>query len=167
MCSIEKVYLKILQNLRWKTTETLTQVFSCEFCKISKNTFVYIIPPVAASDLCRSLFLNKFLGLPWQGTFPVNFAIFLRTRFEFSTCGCFFQILPKLNKRRAGQTQFKNGSKTKQNTNLKLFKLFMISKEEKMWTWYVNIWFQEWQENKSLTKEIAFCKNCHFLFKYF
>ena len=117
--------------------------------------------------LCRSPFLNKVLGLPRQGTFPVNFAKFLRTRFEFSTCGCFFQILPKLKKRRTGQTQFKNGSKTKQNTNLKLFKLFMISKEEKMWTWYVNIWFQEWQENKSLTKEIAFCKNCHFLFKYF
>ena len=29
--------------------ETLTQVFSCEFCKISKNTFFYRTPPVAAS----------------------------------------------------------------------------------------------------------------------
>ena len=25
----------------------------------------------------------------------------------------------------------------------------------------------EWQENKSLTKEIAFCENCCFLLKYF
>ena len=31
--------------------ETLTQVFSCEFCKISKNMFSYRTPPVAASEL--------------------------------------------------------------------------------------------------------------------
>ena len=29
--------------------ETLTQVFSCEFCEISKNAFSYKTPPVAAS----------------------------------------------------------------------------------------------------------------------
>ena len=29
--------------------ETLAQVFSCEFCKISKNNFSYRPPPVAAS----------------------------------------------------------------------------------------------------------------------
>ena len=29
--------------------ETLAQVFSCEFCKISTNTFSYRTPPVAAS----------------------------------------------------------------------------------------------------------------------
>ena len=29
--------------------ESLAQVFSCEFCKISKNTFPYRTPPVAAS----------------------------------------------------------------------------------------------------------------------
>ena len=28
--------------------ETLAQVFSCEFCEISKNTFSYRTPPVAA-----------------------------------------------------------------------------------------------------------------------
>ena len=31
--------------------ETLEQVFSCEFCEISKNTFFYRTPPVAASGL--------------------------------------------------------------------------------------------------------------------
>ena len=31
--------------------ETLAQVFSCEFCKISKNTFYYKTPLVAASEL--------------------------------------------------------------------------------------------------------------------
>ena len=30
--------------------ETLAQVFSCEFCEISKNTFSYRTPPVAASE---------------------------------------------------------------------------------------------------------------------
>ena len=29
--------------------ETLAEVFSCEFCEISKNTFSYTTPPVAAS----------------------------------------------------------------------------------------------------------------------
>ena len=29
--------------------ETLAQVFSCEFCEISKNTFFYRTPPVVAS----------------------------------------------------------------------------------------------------------------------
>ena len=31
--------------------EALAQVFSCEFCEISKNTFSYRTPPVAASEL--------------------------------------------------------------------------------------------------------------------
>ena len=30
--------------------ETMAQVFSCEFCKIFKNTFFYRTPPVAASN---------------------------------------------------------------------------------------------------------------------
>ena len=29
--------------------QTLAQVFSCEFCEISKNTFFHRTPPVAAS----------------------------------------------------------------------------------------------------------------------
>ena len=37
--------------------ENLAQVFSCEFCEISKNTFSYRTPPVAAS-----LFLNCFMN---------------------------------------------------------------------------------------------------------
>ena len=38
--------------------ETLAQVFSCEFCEISKNTFSYRTPLVAASGL---IILNKFI----------------------------------------------------------------------------------------------------------
>ena len=40
MCSVKKVFLEISQN---------SQVFSYEFCEISKNTFFYRTPPVAAS----------------------------------------------------------------------------------------------------------------------
>ena len=36
--------------------ETLAQVFSCEFCEISKNTFCYRTPPVAASDNLKLIF---------------------------------------------------------------------------------------------------------------
>ena len=34
--------------------ETLAQVFSCEFCEVSKNTFFYRIPLVAASEICHN-----------------------------------------------------------------------------------------------------------------
>ena len=33
--------------------ETLAQVFSCEYCEISKNTFSYRTPPVAASEYSK------------------------------------------------------------------------------------------------------------------
>ena len=64
-CAVKKVFLEIflemLQNSQENTCtrvsflikllalETLVQVFSCEFCKISKRTFSYRTPPVAAS----------------------------------------------------------------------------------------------------------------------
>ena len=63
-CSIEKVFLDIFQNLQKNTCarvsfsnkacnfikkETLAQVFPCEFCKISKNTFSYKASSAAAS----------------------------------------------------------------------------------------------------------------------
>ena len=40
-------------NVKEFKKETLEQVFFCEFCEISKNTFSYRTPPMAAS-----LFLN-------------------------------------------------------------------------------------------------------------
>ena len=41
--------------------ETLAQVFSCEFFEISKNTFSYRIPPVAASHLAN--YINIYILL--------------------------------------------------------------------------------------------------------
>ena len=53
-CSVKKVFLEISQNSQENACnfikkEALTQVFSCEFCEISKNTFSYRTPLVAAS----------------------------------------------------------------------------------------------------------------------
>ena len=38
--------------------EILTQVFSCEFCEISKNTFCYRTPLVAASERKKDAILS-------------------------------------------------------------------------------------------------------------
>ena len=57
-CSVKKVFLEISQNSQENTCarvfffikkETLAQVFSCEFCEISKNTFYYRTPLLVAS----------------------------------------------------------------------------------------------------------------------
>ena len=45
--------------------ETLSQVFSCEFCETSKDTFSYRTPPVAASNktfflICTNNHVSKF-----------------------------------------------------------------------------------------------------------
>ena len=51
-CSIKKLFLETLQNSGKKQLcQTLVQVFSCEFCEISKNAFSYSAPLVAASVL--------------------------------------------------------------------------------------------------------------------
>ena len=39
--------------------ETLAQVFFCEFCKISKNTFSHRTPPVAASVYIMKVFSKR------------------------------------------------------------------------------------------------------------
>ena len=76
-CSIKKVFLEISQNSEESTCarvaflmklqakkETLTQVFSCEFCEISKNNFCNRTPLVVASEnryqtsLCAIAFLD-------------------------------------------------------------------------------------------------------------
>ena len=45
-----RTLLRELRTLNFITNETLAQLFSCEFCEISKNTFFYRTPAVAASD---------------------------------------------------------------------------------------------------------------------
>ena len=74
-CSLKKVFLEISQKSQENTSvrvsfliklkalgveETLAQVFSCEFCKISNNTFSYRTPPAASSELCQGTSINGF-----------------------------------------------------------------------------------------------------------
>ena len=80
MCSVKKVFFKILRNLQETTCardssliklqasglqlykkETLAQVFSCEFCESFQNIFFYRTPLVAASGM--SITLNSFMLL--------------------------------------------------------------------------------------------------------
>ena len=60
--SVEKVFLeKCPQACNFIKKEILAQVFSCEFCKISKKTFFYRTPPVAAS--IKDIFSNINVSL--------------------------------------------------------------------------------------------------------
>ena len=45
------IYLGPAEACNFIKKEILTQLFSCEFCKIFKNTFFYRTFPVAASSL--------------------------------------------------------------------------------------------------------------------
>ena len=52
-----RIFLKIklqTEACNFIKKKTLTQVFFCEFCKISKNTFSYRTPLVAASDFQKA-----------------------------------------------------------------------------------------------------------------
>ena len=57
-----KNYAKFTRKHLWQSLffntkkEALAQVFSCEVCDISKNTFSYRTPPVAASEYKESPF---------------------------------------------------------------------------------------------------------------
>ena len=62
-CSVKMVFLEISQSSQENNCarvyfsvkkETLAQVFSCEFCEISKDTFLHRTPPVAASVLGKN-----------------------------------------------------------------------------------------------------------------
>ena len=54
------IYVQVL-GLQLYKKETLTQVFFCEFCEISKNAFLYRTFPVAAS--VSPILLNPVLTL--------------------------------------------------------------------------------------------------------
>ena len=60
--------------------EALAQVFSYEFCEISKNTFLYRIPLVAASAFCVSE-NKRFI---YENVFATNFCLELGIIFASS-----------------------------------------------------------------------------------
>ena len=78
-CCVKNVFLEILENSQENTRarvflliklhapvsacnfikkDTLVQMFSCEFCEISKNTFSYRTSLVAASSSSKQVFLK-------------------------------------------------------------------------------------------------------------
>ena len=61
--------------------ETLAQVFFCEFCKSSKNTFSYRTPPMAASYLTKEQIIE--LTLDYQDNFNQDFKSIRKDLFEF------------------------------------------------------------------------------------
>ena len=83
------------------------------FCK---KVFWENFVKITGKYLCRSLFLNKVSGLRWHkyNTFLAN-----------TSGGDFFQMSPKLKRRRTEHIEFTNELKRKQNTNWKL--LFWLS----------------------------------------
>ena len=76
---------------------------------------------ITGQYLCRILFLCKVSSLLRQRYFPVNFATLVRTTFSEHLRWLILSDLAKLKKRRTEHKQFKNESKTKPNTNSKLF----------------------------------------------
>ena len=91
-----KIFAKFTENIcvrvsfwiklqAWGLKEPLTQVFSCEFCEILKNTFFYRTPPVATSEVVSN-FLKRMYSVK-----PVP----LQSRFEFPRIILIFSMVNK------------------------------------------------------------------------
>ena len=66
-CSVKKMFLEISQNSQENTCPRFS---SCEFCEVSKNTFFYRTPLVAASSLLYGSI--HCIWLPWRKTANKN-----------------------------------------------------------------------------------------------
>ena len=60
-----------------------TEAATCEFCEISKNTFPYRTPPMAASGKCTSISLN--FKQPW-----------IEAKKRMSNCEIYFPLFSEL-----------------------------------------------------------------------
>ena len=109
-CTRVSFLIKLPQTCNFIKKGTLPQVFSCEFCEISKNTFSYRTPlddcfclyamlgiifkfylkiqkqPNKTPQACN--FIKKRLK---HRCFPVNMAKFSRTPILKNICGCFLK----------------------------------------------------------------------------
>ena len=84
--SQENTYAKVYFLIKLKAEacnfikkETLTQVFSCGFCKISKQTFFCRAPPVAAFKLDTSSSVKQFC-LTMMAFFSIRRIMFINTQ---------------------------------------------------------------------------------------
>ena len=102
-CSVKKVFLEISQNSLENTCardsfliklqaeacnfikkESLAQVFSCEFCEISKNTFFHRTPLVAASVYYLRKKLSKFSNAQRKVFHAISFQLCSTAYSKFS-----------------------------------------------------------------------------------
>ena len=72
-CSVKKVFTSFIKK------ETMTQVFSCKFCEISKNTFFHRTPLVAASSVYRVTLLFTQLIPQNAQIYPVKHVDLVRS----------------------------------------------------------------------------------------
>ena len=82
-CSVKKAFLEIFEAYNCIRGETPTQVLSCEFCKISKNTFFYRAPRWPPQDICFWVILDHSGVLFLEGTVGATF--FSRLCFKIFT----------------------------------------------------------------------------------
>ena len=61
LCRVPTLIELQTSSLQFCKKETLTHVFPCEFCKISKNTFSHRTPPVAASYFYHPYNFHKII----------------------------------------------------------------------------------------------------------
>ena len=66
-CSVKKLFLEISQNSQENTCAQVAQVFSCEFCEISKNKFFpellrwLLLETNSCVLFCHSLLISKHM----------------------------------------------------------------------------------------------------------
>ena len=72
-CARVSFLIKLQETWKLIKKETLVQVFSCEFCEISKNTFLHRTPLVTASETSkRSLAVIFFSNKRKEFTFKIS-----------------------------------------------------------------------------------------------
>ena len=77
--------------------ESLAQVFSCEFCEISKNTFFYKTPPLAASKDFLSFYSALTYYLFWD-SFICTDEIVVKACSISNRCSWCFGCFKKISK---------------------------------------------------------------------
>ena len=100
-CFVKKVFLEILQNSQENTCakvsflikpqacnfikkETLTQVFSCKFCEISRNTFFHRTPLVAAFVLIRFFYNVNLLYCKDRANLITSEEVFTESKIKYN-----------------------------------------------------------------------------------
>ena len=77
------MFLEISKGCNFIKKETLAQVFSCEFCETSKNTFITEHIWTTASDYFSSIILELYYSsICTEGKF-LNFTLWLAMLFKF------------------------------------------------------------------------------------